>query len=688
MRPIDLVRSRIPTHSASGTGYSACCPAHEDRSPSLSFSEAEDGKVLIQCHAGCSLKAVLASIELTQSDLFPKDFLPAKEPKVTQSLFPSLDKAIAAYGWGQPCDKWEYLNADGSTAGWICRWDLPSGKEYRPVSPRGTGWATASMPCPRPLFNMRAISEHPDAVIYVVEGEKCVDAMAVLGLVATTSAHGARSAKQSDWQPLAGRQVVCLPDNDEEGEFYAASVGQALGTLGSTIRVLRLDGLQGGDVADLLDDCISDVDIDSLKTRIEQLAAEAKELEISLPSAASTSEYEPFPVDQLPEPISSFVTEAASTIGCDPSFIALPVLTQMGAAIGTSRRLFVKKGYEVYPILWTGIVGESGTAKTPALKIALASSHSHEMRLRSQANPRRCVAADATPESLAELMAANPRGIFTIRDELAGWLGGIDQYAEKKGGCSPHQAFLLSCYDGVAHSVDRRTKAPLYIPHAALWVTGGIQPGTLRRAMGQAQRESGLLARLLLAAPPASPQKFTDEEISDATSKSFEGVMDRLRAIEGDQLVHLSPTGKEAWRQFNDKTAEESLALSGDLSAAWSKFRQTALRLALIFHLSRGEECDVSEDSMTQAIAVTNWFKHETQRVYEDVLNGFNRQAITSDEDRLAAWLRSRGPVSPRKVQAGCRWLQKPNEARNALERLMADGRVRKTDHGEYELAS
>ena len=75
MRPIDLVRSRIPNHRASGTGYSACCPAHEDRSPSLSFSEAEDGKVLIQCHAGCSLKAVLASIELTQSDLFPKDFL-------------------------------------------------------------------------------------------------------------------------------------------------------------------------------------------------------------------------------------------------------------------------------------------------------------------------------------------------------------------------------------------------------------------------------------------------------------------------------------------------------------------------------------------------------------------------------------------------------------------------------------
>jgi hypothetical protein len=631
----------------------------------------------------------LAAIELTQSDLFPQDFLPAKEQKVTQSLFPSLDEAIAAYGWGQPCDKWEYLNADGSTAGWICRWDLPNGKKIRPVSPRGAGWATESMPCPRPLLNLRAISENPDAVVYVVEGEKCVDALAALGLVATTSAHGARSAKQSNWHPLVGRQVVCLPDNDEEGEFYAASVGQSLSTLGTPIRIATLDGLKdGGDVADLLDDCISDADIDSLKTRIEQLAAEAKELEISLPSCAPASEYEPFPVDQLPEPVCSFVTEAASTVGCDSSFIALPVLTQLGAAIGTSRRLFVKKDYDVYPILWTGIVGESGTAKTPALKIAIAYSHAREMRLRRQANPQRWVAADATPESLAPLMAANPRGIFTIRDELAGWLGGIDQYADKSGGCSAHQAFFLSCYEGFAHSVDRKKDPPIYIPQAALWVTGGIQPGILRSAMGQAQRESGLLARLLLAAPPARPQKFTDAEISDGTREAFEAVMDRLIAIEGDGLVHLSPSAKAAWVEFNDETAEESLGLSGDLAAAWSKFKQTALRLALIIHLARGEEGGVSEDTVVRAIALTNWFKHETRRLYEEVLDSCDRQPGKANDDSLAAWLRGRGPVSPRIVQAGCRWLRKAGRAREALERLLTDGRVTKTDRGEYELAS
>lgn len=688
MRPIDIVRHRIPNHRACGSGYSACCPAHDDHSPSLSFREAEDGKVLIRCHAGCSLQAVLAAITLTHNDLFPKNNLPAREPQMTYTLFSSLDEAVAAYGWGKPCNAWEYLHADGSTAGWICRWDFPSGKEYRPVSPRDAGWVQEGMPAPRPLFNLRAILDNPDSVVYVVEGEKCVDAMATLGLLATTSAHGGNSLEKTDWRPLARRNVVCLPDNDDIGRSYATSVSELLATLGTAVRIVTLDGLQkSGDVADLLNTCASDTDKQALKNRIEQVAADAKEHPVPLHPTDSASEFVPFPVDKLPEPICSFVTEAASTIGCDLSFIALPVLTQMGAAIGTSRRLLVKKDYEVYPILWTGIVGESGTAKTPALKIALASSHSHEMRLRGQADRQRRVVADATPEALAELMACNPRGVFTIRDELAGWLGGIDQYTDRKGGCSPHQALLLSCYDGVAHSVDRRSKPPLYIPRAALWVTGGIQPGTLRRAIGQPQRESGLLARLLLAAPPPRTHKYTDEEISDPTSKSFEAIMDRLRALDGDDVISLSPAAKEKWRQFNDETAEELLDLSGDLSAAWSKFRQTSLRLALILHLARGEAEQITGDTIGRAIALTKWFKHETRRVYENVLGSIEAQSGQTDNDRLLEWLRAKGPTSASKVQAGCRWLRGDGLAGKALKQLLAEGRLRKNDRGEYELA-
>jgi hypothetical protein len=46
----------------SSAGYVACCPAHEDRNPSLSLCDSGDGKVLIHCHAGCSQEAVIAAL--------------------------------------------------------------------------------------------------------------------------------------------------------------------------------------------------------------------------------------------------------------------------------------------------------------------------------------------------------------------------------------------------------------------------------------------------------------------------------------------------------------------------------------------------------------------------------------------------------------------------------------------------
>jgi len=50
----------------------ACCPAHEDRSPSLSIRENDDGRVLIYCFAGCGAGDVLDAIGLRMSDLFDK----------------------------------------------------------------------------------------------------------------------------------------------------------------------------------------------------------------------------------------------------------------------------------------------------------------------------------------------------------------------------------------------------------------------------------------------------------------------------------------------------------------------------------------------------------------------------------------------------------------------------------------
>ena len=45
-----------------GCAWMACCPAHEDREPSLSITTGEDGRVLVRCHAGCDQHDVIAAL--------------------------------------------------------------------------------------------------------------------------------------------------------------------------------------------------------------------------------------------------------------------------------------------------------------------------------------------------------------------------------------------------------------------------------------------------------------------------------------------------------------------------------------------------------------------------------------------------------------------------------------------------
>ena len=50
--------------------WQARCPAHGDRSPSLSIAEGMDGRVLVRCMAGCSTESVCASLGIALRDLF------------------------------------------------------------------------------------------------------------------------------------------------------------------------------------------------------------------------------------------------------------------------------------------------------------------------------------------------------------------------------------------------------------------------------------------------------------------------------------------------------------------------------------------------------------------------------------------------------------------------------------------
>lgn len=69
---IEQLLYRLEKVRKAGAGYTARCPAHRDRTASLSVRIGADGKILMKCHAGCSIHDVVGALGLTISDLFPR----------------------------------------------------------------------------------------------------------------------------------------------------------------------------------------------------------------------------------------------------------------------------------------------------------------------------------------------------------------------------------------------------------------------------------------------------------------------------------------------------------------------------------------------------------------------------------------------------------------------------------------
>lgn len=69
---INALLSRLDQYRETGKGqYLARCPAHDDRSPSLSIKELPDGRILINCFAGCGALDVITAVGLDWDALFP-----------------------------------------------------------------------------------------------------------------------------------------------------------------------------------------------------------------------------------------------------------------------------------------------------------------------------------------------------------------------------------------------------------------------------------------------------------------------------------------------------------------------------------------------------------------------------------------------------------------------------------------
>lgn len=159
--------------------------------------------------------------------------------------------------------RYTYRNAAGNVLGFICRIDTEGGKKLIPRTPwyddRGDiVWQTKGFACPRPLYGLDQLASLPNAVVVLVEGEKCADAYRALDPATPTVTWpgGSGAVEFVDWSPLEGRRVVLWPDADEPGRKCMARIAELLIVRGCEVKIAHPKSYdqKGWDVADAIAD--------------------------------------------------------------------------------------------------------------------------------------------------------------------------------------------------------------------------------------------------------------------------------------------------------------------------------------------------------------------------------------------------------------------------------------------------
>lgn len=428
-------------------------------------------------------------------------------------------------------------------------------------------------------------------------------------------------------------------------------------------------------------------------------------------------EWEPFPVHLLPDPVGTFVTEAAVALGTDPAFVGLPLLASVAAAIGNTRRIQLWPGWQEPPVLWCATVADSGSMKTPSADKALrfvrerqraafadhrAAMADFEQLLREHDAARRksksadaadaperpvaerFVVDDVTIEGLAPIVEQNPRGVLCDRDELSGWFD-FDRYSGSRGGAEVGR--WLSIYNAGPLTVDRKHSGTVFVPSAAVCIAGGIQPKTLARVVGSRHVDNGLLQRFILAAPPRRMKTIPAGDVNFATMAGMQSMFDTLLEVRaggdgGPVALDLEPAAADRFRAFFEEHAVEQFSATGPVASMLAKAEGWAARLALVCHMAAAAGSDptrgdrVRLDSIEAGIGLARWAAREWQRVF----HAMQRGATAEDDGALLGWLAAQGgTATARDLARGPSRYRRPGAAEAALARLAATGAVRRT---------
>lgn len=449
------------------------------------------------------------------------------------------------------------------------------------------------------------------------------------------------------------------------------------------------------------------------------------------------------PLDVFGPDWRGWIEDAATAAACPPDYVAAPLLASGSALIGNAR--WAQAGaWTEPPHLWCGVVGDSGGGKSPGADalmrdvlpvIEARMSTDFPDRLRDWQAAREAHTAqteawksdvraaqkqgaapplppaddagmepqaprlrqnDVTIEKVASLLAsAAPKGLLVVRDELAGWLLGMNAYNDAG------RAFWIEAYGGRPYRVERqKSPQPIDVPRLAVAVTGGTQPDKLASLFREA--DDGLLARFNWFWP--EPVAFALGRQVPATCWAADA-LDRLRLLDlapgaapedrpRPVMVPVAPSVLPRIEAFAQEMQAHQQEASGLMRSAYGKARGTALRLALVLEYlwwcgRAGMEpppAIISERAfLAAATLVADYLMPMAERVYGDAAcPTVDRNAAT-----LARWIVRTRPaeVHIREIQREARLpgLRDAEAIRAAANALVDAGWLREPEPGGFQ---
>jgi hypothetical protein len=241
-RFISALEARGQRVRKSGDGYVSRCPAHDDKEPSLSLKQGDKG-VVVKCHTGCAIEAILVPLGLEARDLFDEELAPP--------IGGDFESRIEA--------TYDYVDEDGKLLFQALR--LRDPKSFRQRTPDGK-WSIKDIrrvPYRLPQL-LAAAAEHK--AVWVAEGEKDVEALERLGFVATCNPMGAGKWRDEYVEYFKGVPwALVTPHCDDPaskagdvGRKHADDVARSLKAAGIAVKVIDLapDRIDGYDVSDFI----------------------------------------------------------------------------------------------------------------------------------------------------------------------------------------------------------------------------------------------------------------------------------------------------------------------------------------------------------------------------------------------------------------------------------------------------